>query len=286
MRTSDASAGRVLLVVNFTLDATFANRHVLAEMYGGRFDGLLFSISSTCVPDPAYANFVSRWVPPYGHPCSCGNPALGRHAAALHASHPRLAELAWLANEYEFLVMTEDDCILAPWLDAAAVRQRCAEVQAALPAIYHCPREHPAWSWAGHPAGCAAVDAVADMLDFARLQAHWRSYSGRESPAEESRPVFSAFVDFLVFRTAFLRQVAGDFMQLAEVWHEIAIPTAILHQTSRIGKTDGLALWGEDRNRPLAALMATLGEHEFVHPIKLSRYDPREILNAYRRCGR
>jgi hypothetical protein len=282
MGSLDSTAGRVLLVVNFTLDATYRNRHLLAELYAGRFDGMLFSVSSTCVPDPAYLNCAQRWIPPFRYPCTCGNPALGQHASALHVSHPRLAELAWQARGYEFLVMTEDDCILAPWLDAAAVRQRCAEMDAAMPEVYYCPRDHATWSWAQHPAGCAAVDADADGLDFTRLRTNWLAYSGRELPAEEPRPAFSAFVDFLVFRTDFLRRVAGDFVRLREVWHEIAIPTAVLHHTSRIRKADGIALWGQDRDRSLARLMEELREHEFIHPVKLSRYEPREVLAAYR----
>jgi hypothetical protein len=286
MRCSDSNAGRVLLVVNFTLDATYRNRHLLATLYAGRFDGLLFSVSSTCVPDPAFVNCVQRWVPPFRHPCLCGNPALGQHPSALHVSHPRLAEIVWLAREYEFLVITEDDCLLAPWLDAAAVRQRCAEVQAAMPEIYYCPRDHATWSWAQHPAGCAAVDAVADTLDFTRLRTHWLAYSDNALPPEEPRPVFSAFVDFLVFRTEFLRQIAGDLVRLREVWHEIAIPTAVLHNTYRIRRTDGIALWGDERNRPLEQLLGELQEHEFLHPIKLSRYDPRDLLDAYRRLAR
>lgn len=286
MGSPNVAAGRVLLVVNFSLDATYRNRHLLAELYARRFDGMLFSVSSTCLADPAYANCVQSWVPPFRYPCICGNPALGQHAAALHVSHPRLAELVWQAQEYEFLVITEDDCILAPWLDAAAVRQRCGEVDAAMPEIYYCPRDHATWSWAQHPAGCAAVDAVADELDFTRLRANWRAYSGRDVPPGGQRPVFSGFIDFLVFRTEFLRRVAGDFVRLREAWHEIAIPTAILHHTSRIRTTDGVALWGQDRDRPLAGLLAELQEHEFVHPVKLSRYDPREVLDTYRRLAR
>jgi hypothetical protein len=202
---------------------------------------------------------------------------LGQHAAALHVSHPRLAEIVWQAQEYEFIVMTEDDCVLAPWLNAASIRQQCAEVDAALAEIHYCPRDHATWSWAQHPAGCAAVDRVAHELDSARLRANWRSYSGRDAI-----PVFSAFVDFLVFRTEFLRQVAGDFVRLREAWHEIAIPTAVLHHTSRIRNADGIALWGRDRERPLPALLAELQRHEFVHPVKLSQYDPREVLTLYR----
>lgn len=65
MGAQDVAAGRVLLVVNFTLDAAYRNRHLLAELYAGRFDGMLFSVSRTCVPDPAYANCVQSWVPPW-----------------------------------------------------------------------------------------------------------------------------------------------------------------------------------------------------------------------------
>ena len=77
------------------------------------------------------------------------------------------------------------------------------------------------------------------------------------------------------------RRAAADFERLFGVWHEAAIPSALVRRSTRLGKLNGLALWGGGRERPLAELMEMLIRHDFVHPIKLSRYAPAAVRGAY-----
>ena len=99
-------------------------------------------------------------------------------------------------------------------------------------------------------------------------------------------PLFSGYSDALAFRAEFLRSLAPELELLADVWMELAIPTAILHNTTQIGCWDGLALWGAERERSLAERFALLAEHDFVHPIKLLGRDEGEVKALYRAAAR
>jgi hypothetical protein len=89
------------------------------------------------------------------------------------------------------------------------------------------------------------------------------------------------FSDCAVFRGDFLRRVAHDLAGLLDVWHEIAVPSTLLYNSPRLGKLEGVALWGEQRAQPLDRLLTLLQDRDYVHPIKLSRYPMPEVLARY-----
>ena len=271
----------VLLVVNCALDSSYENRHVLDRMYRGRFDRVLFAVSPTCRPDEGFDTVVQSWEPPGTPACVCYNAELGPHGALRHSFHPRLVELAEVAAEFDFVVFTEDDCVISPSVDADWVHQRCGESDCVVPPIWHCDRSNTGWVWTQHGAGYPAFDAVSRLFDRRRMISNWTAYGGGPLPEEDGPPMFFGFADWLVFGGAFFGRLVRDLRTLRGVWHEIAIPTAILHNTSRVGVSNGLALWGTARDRPLEELTAILREHDFVHPIKLRDYSPGAVLEAY-----
>ena len=119
-------------------------------------------------------------------------------------------------------------------------------------------------------------------LDRQRLLDHWKAVGGRlvgDDP-DPLVPMFMGFSDWLAFPTEVLQRVARDCILLQEVWHEAAIPTAIVHNTATIQFARCRVLWGEDRNRPLAELMAMLPDNDFVHPIKFGQHG-RAIVEQY-----
>nr|HLQ45282.1 hypothetical protein [Planctomycetaceae bacterium] len=119
-------------------------------------------------------------------------------------------------------------------------------------------------------------------LDAGQLLRNWRDHSGQAAPDQDWTPAFSGFVDCLILRRDFLQRMVPTLGLLREVWHELAIPTAVLQHTSRVGISNGLALWGTDREQPLDRLLRRLGQHDFVHPIKLLRYESQTLLDGYR----
>jgi hypothetical protein len=196
--------------------------------------------------------------------------------------HPRLVEIARIEDDFEFVLFTEDDCLLSPALDAAAVRRRAADLDALTPPIFFCAREARDWTWAQHATGDPAYDAATRDWSRATLLRCWAAYGGQPLPDDHRLPMFFGFSDCLIFRFSFLRRLAADLARLLPVWHEAAIPSAVLYRAERLGKLQGLALWGSERERPLAELVALLGRDDYVHPIKLSRFAPDEFLAAYR----
>jgi hypothetical protein len=253
-------------------------------MYGDRFPDIAFAVGETCERDDRCTNIVTRWRPRLvDHFCGACNPAYGPHPAGNLCFHPRLVEVAAAADGYEFVVFTEDDCVLAPRIDPTQIRRRCADMDAIVPFLSFCDRDDTSWVWTQHPTGYPAFDRVSDHFDRGRLLRHWAAFGGIPAPPVLYVPMFSGFVDFLVFRVDFIRRLVADLRVLEDVWHETAIPTAILHNTTRIGLADGVALWGAGRERSLEDLMGMLAAHDFVHPIKLSWFSDSEILDAYRR---
>ena len=271
----------VLLVVNCALDSSYENRHVLHPMYRDRFDRVLFTVSPTRRPDDGFDTVVQSWEPPGTPACVCYNAELGPHGALRHSFHPRLVELAEIAAEFDFIVFTEDDCVISPSIDADSVRRRCGQWDCIVPPIWHCDRSHTDWVWTQHETGYPAFDAAGRHFDRGRMIANWTDYGGGPLPEEEGPPMFYGFTDWLVFRGEFFGRLMGDLRTLRDVWHEIAIPTAIVHSTSRIGVSNGLVLWGTARDRSLEELSAILRDHDFVHPIKLRSYSPGAVLEAY-----
>jgi hypothetical protein len=274
-------SGGVLLVVNCALESSYENRHVLHPMYRDRFDRVLFTVSPTCRPDDGFDTVAQRWEPPGAPACVCYNDELGPHGALRHSFHPRLVELAGIAAEFDFIVFTEDDCVISPSIDADSVRRRCGQRDCIAPPIWHCDRSNTSWVFTQHGTGYPAYDAVSHHFDRGRMLGHWADYGGGPLPEEEGPPMFYGFADWLVFEGEFFRRLVGDLRTLRDVWHEIAIPTAILQNTSRVGVSNGLVLWGTARDRPLEELTAILRDHDFVHPIKLRTYPPDAVLESY-----
>ncbi|MCY2992434.1 MAG: hypothetical protein NTY19_31825 [Planctomycetota bacterium] len=273
---------RVLLVLNCAADASYANRSVLGTLYRGRFDRVAFAVSATCPLDAACWNIVASWSPPPDGPeCICGTGVLGRHLALQHCFHPRLIDIAQTDEGFEFVVFTEDDCLLSPTIDAAAVRRRCAGLEALTPPIFYCSRETQDWVWAHHATGYPAYLAATRDWSREQLLRNWAGYGGQPLLDAPPQPMFFGFADCAVFRFSFLRRLASDLARLLSVWHEAAIPSAVLYNSSRLGKLDGLALWGPQRDQSLTELLSLLARHDFVHPIKLSLYTPDELLAGY-----
>jgi hypothetical protein len=278
----------VLLVVNCQRDASYGNRHVLTALYGDRFPEIAFTVGASCSIDNAFRTIVTDWEPSLvDNQCACcpASHPWGRHPAGLHHFHPRLARLASLLDDYNYLVFVEDDCILSPRVDPEWVRSRCSGVDALVVHLVFCDRDGRSWLWGRHPTGYEAFDRVAQRFDRRRLLRHYAELTGLPAPPVAYVPMYSACSDGYIFRTDLLRRMAPDLEALAEVWVEAAVPTALLHHTARLGPLNGLALWGDDRNRPTADLFAALADHDFVHPIKLLSRDPREVEALYRGLG-
>ncbi|HVX14994.1 MAG TPA: hypothetical protein VHC22_27635 [Pirellulales bacterium] len=273
----------VLLVVNCQHEYCYANRHLLRELYSQNFANLVFAVSPLFELDPSYDHVVATWqCDPHKNRCTCIAPFYGEHSANVHCFHTRLLDVAKVADEAQFVVFVEDDCLLAPRMNPATIANLCAGFDALLPPVWLLPRDNTSWIWTRHDTGYPAFDAVAAGFDRQRLLSNWREYSGTEPPDVSYVPLMSAFVDAFVLRTDLLERMIDDLTRMREVWHEASIPTAVLHQTSRIGRLNGLALWGEERNRGMHELVGLLSAQDFVHPIKLSNYPTDEILSAYR----
>lgn len=276
----------VLLVVNCALDPSYQNRFVLNEMYKDRFDEIVFTVSSTCTIDGDFRTVAQSWEPAKTPRCICSNPDLGEHGAILHSFHPRLIEVAHTAAEYDYVLFTEDDCILTPRSDSDWIRSRCRSFDAVAPRIRFCDRANTGWVWTQHGTGYPAFDTVADSFDRDQLMQNWTAYGGEPLPDSKRPPVFCGFCDWFILKTTFLEQLVNDLRILQTVWHEMAIPTALLHNTSRIAVSNGLALWGTKQHASLEGLMGKLRERDFVHPIKLRRYSHDDMLDAYAAVGR
>jgi hypothetical protein len=274
----------VLLIVNCALDSSYRNRHVLQAIYGNRFDELVFTVSETCPTDPLFATVAQADPSPAGPPCICCNDELGPHGALRHSFHWRLLAAEAIAAEFDHVVFAEDDCLISPQWDADRVRRLGAVWDAWAPPIRPCSRDQSDWVWSRHAAGYPAFDAVAHGLDHVRLAAHGAQYGDGHRPG--MAPVmFYGFSDFLVAAGRIWRGLMRDLKLLRTVWHEAAIPTALLHQTPRVGVSNGLALWGSDRDRSLVELIGLLGKHDFVHAVKLSQYDESDILAVWKSLG-
>lgn len=279
-------ASGVLLAINCQEDKLYEHRHLLSAMYSDRFDRIAFLVNETCEADPSFTNIVTLWKPPPycpGRACPCGDAYYGTHAVDMHQKHPRLAALADAAEGYEVAIFADTDCILSPALTAESIRRRCAEFDVVMPPIQHWPRGNGSWSWSVHEAGYPSLDRMMHYLDRDRLLRHWRQFRGQciipESPPP-LLPMFCGFSDWLAFDASFLRRIARDFVALQHVWHEAAIPTAILHGTSRIQIARCQVLWGADRELSLPELMRRVRHHDYVHPIKFGQYGP-QILDHY-----
>jgi hypothetical protein len=275
---------RVLLVVNCALDRSYENRHVLRALYDEQFDAFNLAVSQTCAIDPAYATIVQSWdINESQIPCPCGTEALGEHTTSIHSLHPRLIDIARHSEDFDYVVFAEDDCLIAPTIRSDWVVQQMAERDVYLPPIEFCPREHTTWVWTQHETGYPAYDRIAHRLTQKQLRDHWSQYSHEGLSHDERTPLFFGFVDFVIFRSEFLRDIASDLATLINVWHEVAIPTAVMSRTSRIGRSNGVALWGEDRQRTLDDLTSLLRQHDFVHPVKLSQYSHQSLCSVYSR---
>lgn len=274
---------QVLLVINCARDASYANRHVLSEIYAKQFDAIVFAISQSCVPDRNFSNVIQSWDhSPLTNHCPCGDRTLGHHSTFFHSFHPRLIDVADIVGDYKHVVFAEDDCLISPKINSATVAGICKGIDALLSPVEFCPRDDQSWVWTRHSTGYTALDRVASHFDSRRLLSNWERYRGyRIESRQGAAPMFKAFVDWMIMESDFLRSLVDDLTNLQQVWHEAAIPTAVLHNTHRIGVSNGIALWGERRSRTLHDLLALLREHDFVHPVKPSVYLPDELIREY-----
>jgi hypothetical protein len=278
----------VALVVNCQLPRSYDNRRLLGALYGGRFPRMAFGVGPDVEPDPRFPTIVSRWRPRryLHHQCGACPPDYWRHPAGVHQLHPRLVAIAEsdALDGADWLLFVEDDCLLGPHVTPAGLAARAGDAEVVIPPLWFCDRDDDSWLWPAHPTGYAAFDedGVADRLDRDRLMAHWEAYSGRPAPPVLYTPLFGGFVDWILIRPALLRRMVPDLIAMAEVWHELAVPTAVLHHTRRVAVADGLALWGRDRHQPLDRLLALLPGRDFVHAIKPGLHDPEALLAGYR----
>jgi hypothetical protein len=274
----------VLLVVNCQADASYQNRRLLHALYSDRFD-MAFSVSPTCPMDENYTNIVSQWQPaPLGpdNRCLCCPPSANDHGIGKHHFHPRLKAVAEAANDYEFVIFTEDDCLLSPRLNPGRVQQLCADHEAVVAGIWLCDPADTTWIWSRFVAPYSEREEVKKYFDCSRMGRNWQRYSGALLPPQSGAPMFAGYSDIFILRTSLLREITADLPITAEMWLEIAIPTMLLHHTGRIGTIKGVALWGEDRNRTPEEAIAMLRTADYVHPVKSSIYPASRIQDAYR----
>ena len=274
----------VLLVLNCQPPVAYRNRRVLVDLYAGRFPHVLFTVGPDCPADPSCPILSTAWSPRrVENQCACCDPS-DPHPSGRHATHPRLVNVAEYASSrgFSLVVFAEDDCLLSPRMTPDSIRDRMSGLDALIPYVALCDRDSGSWIWTRHATGYAALDPVATGLDRARLLRHWSLYSGQPPPPIAYTPLFGSFADVLVFRVDLLLRMAPDLVLLQDVWHEAAIPTAMIHQTHRIGRLDGIALWGGDRDRPASELFAMLDGNDYVHPVKLSALPRDEVTTLYR----
>jgi hypothetical protein len=275
-------SAKVLLAINCQLDESYDNRFVLSRLYADRFDDVVFCVAATCGRDNRFNTVTSdAVVSNENDPCICGwHWLMGRHSAMIHCYHHRFADIAKAAEGFDFLMFTEDDCLLSPRLNADEVAHRLNSQDAVMGPIRHFQPARDPWPWAHHVSGWSALMDARVHFDVQRLVSNWIHYSGQAAPSEPL-PLFYAFCDFLMLRVEFLMQLQDDLCALRRVWHEAAIPIAALHNTHRIGRSNGLTLWNNDRFQPPDQLMAHLTVRDFVHPIKLRQCRPEHILQLY-----
>lgn len=276
----------IQLIVNCQLPRSRANRGLLRTLYGERFPNLAFCVGPEGDSEPD--TIVSPWRPTryLHHQCGACPPEYSRHPAGIHHLHARLvaiAESPFLARA-DWLLFVEDDCLIGPHVTPETLAENAGDAEVVLSPVWYCDRDDDSWLWPWHPTGYEAFNApgVADRFDRQRLLDHWEASSGQPAPPILYTPLFGAFVDWILIRPALLRRMVPDLLAMAEVWHELAIPTAIMHHTARIGLSSGLSLWGKDRHQPLDALLGLLPGRDFVHAIKPSLYPPEALLAGYR----
>lgn len=274
----------VLLVLNCQADFSYGNRRTLARLYGDRFPDLLFTVGASCAIDPDFPTLATDWSPRLKHNlCACCDPSVDPHPSGRHATHPRLARVAEYAASrgFEAVVFAEDDCLLGPSVDRDSILARLERHDALVPHLGLCDRDDRAWVWTRHPTGYPAFDAASSTLDRPRMLRHYAAFSGGFAPPILAMPMFGGFVDMLVFRTELLLRMAPDLIALQDVWHEAAIPSALMNRTARVGPLRGRALWGDDRDLPTESLFAMLHGDDYVHPIKLSRVAESDAVRLY-----
>jgi hypothetical protein len=265
----------VLLVINCQEDTLYEHRHLIRGLYQSRFPRISFLVNPTCPLDLGYSNIVVRWtLPPFSsaRECTCRHRGNDRHTYDKHIRHPRLIDVADAA--VEAVLYCDTDCILSPQLDARAIARRCREFDAITPPITHHRRGDRSWIWAHRDAGFPALDRAGRALNRQCLFDHWKTVGGRlngDDPAP-LLPMFMGFADWLACPTEVFRRVARDCLVLQQAYHEVAIPTSVVHNTARIQFAHCRVLWGEDRNLPLDELLAMLRDTDFVHPIKFGQH--------------
>lgn len=275
-----------LLVINCQENRSYNNRKVLLALYGDRFPNIVFTVGASCAIDPDVHTLACSWEYRLkDNVCACCDPNMDPHASGRHATHPRLVEVAKQAREFETIVFIEDDCVLSPKIDPDAIRERLGSNDALIPYVGFCDRDSTSWIWTRHATGYSAFDEAACKFDRARLLRHWSEHSGQIAPPVLYTPMFGGFVDILVLRVKTLLAMVPDLIALQDVWHEAAIPSALMHRTARIGTIQGHALWGADRDQPREALFEKLAQGDYVHPIKLSYYTEEQARACYAKAS-
>ena len=275
----------MLLVVNCQEDRSYGNRQALRAIYRERFPHLLFAVGATCAIDPEFPTLATDWMPRLrDNVCACCDPSRDPHPAGRHATHPRLVGIAEYAhaNDHDMIVFVEDDCLLGPSVCESRIRDRMRDRDALISYVGFCDRDSTKWIWTRHPTGYPAFDAAAQGFDRDRMRRNFAEFSGEPPLPVLYAPMFGSFADMLVFRTDLLMKMSPDLTALQDVWHEAAIPSALMHRTANVGHLNGVALWGDGRERSRDDLFAMLDGKDYVHPIKLSQYSESEVSAAYR----
>ncbi len=136
------------------------------------------------------------------------------------------------------------------------------------------------WMWVDHETGRPSLARLDGYLDPDRLWRNWCAYRGEPiTPTPTERPIVSAWSDLLLAESRLMIEIARDYVAFQTVFHEIAVPTILLHATSQVGVARGAVWWGAERNRPLDQLLAALVEPgaEFCHPIKFGTHGDRLV---------
>ncbi len=272
---------KTLLLIYFNYDEHYANRKILTELYRDQFAAIGFLIHGSCPPDPEYRNYIAHWQPP---PLTEANRCVhcGTRPAQYHNMHTRLAEIAPQLMEFDAVVFMHDDVFLSPSFSAQWVAQALEGYDALLMKIGALdPKRDTWWVWTNHDSGWPAVARVAQHFDQSTLSRNWRERTGSNLPTDREALAFWGEMDLSVLRTSLIQAMIPDLYRLHEVWSEVAIPTAIMHHTSRVGISGGLALWGEEREKSFDELLALAEQHPFVHPLKASTLDPSEAKQRY-----
>lgn len=194
------TGSRLLLAINCQLDSSYANRHILTDLYRGRFPDIVFVVGNTCRIDELFPTVVSSKSPGTSVPCACATARVAPHPAEIHFLHPRLVAVSAISQAYEGVLFVEDDCLLSPHITAeelATDLETCDAVTAPLRPCF--PDDE--WLWAGHGCGYPAFLPVADQFHTERVARNWRELNSHYRSLPAMSPLAGGMSDWLLLRS-------------------------------------------------------------------------------------